>query len=67
MLSGATLGKGINRAIGTVLGGGLGCLAAILADKYGEIGGAIVVGISVMIIGNIQQYSLDLITIYNSG
>lgn len=67
MLSGATLSKGINRAIGTVLGGGLGCLAAILADKYGEISGAIVVGISVMIIGNIQQYSLDLITIYVSG
>ncbi|KAM3325942.1 aluminum-activated malate transporter 13 [Capsicum chacoense] len=49
--AGATLSKGINRAIGTILGGGLGCLAAILADKSGEIGGALVVGISVIIIG----------------
>ncbi|XP_015161434.1 aluminum-activated malate transporter 12-like, partial [Solanum tuberosum] len=48
--TGATLSKGINRAIGTVLGGGLGCLAAILADESGEIGGALVVGISVIII-----------------
>ncbi|KAJ8547516.1 hypothetical protein K7X08_011102 [Anisodus acutangulus] len=49
--AGATLSKGINRAIGTVLGGGLGCLAAILADNSGEIGGALVVGISVIVIG----------------
>jgi len=34
------------------LGGGLGCLAAILADESGEIGGALVVGISVIIIGS---------------
>lgn len=51
LLSGATLSKGINRAIGTVLGGGLGCMAAILADNSGEIGGALVVGISVIVIG----------------
>ncbi|XP_055811838.1 aluminum-activated malate transporter 13-like [Solanum dulcamara] len=54
---GATLSKGINRAIGTVLGGGLGCLAAILADESGEIGGALVVGISVIIIGVGATYS----------
>jgi len=34
------------------LGGGLGCLAAILAGESGEIGGALVVGISVIIIGS---------------
>ncbi|MCD9644745.1 hypothetical protein HAX54_033167 [Datura stramonium] len=55
--AGATLSKGINRAIGTVLGGGLGCLAAILADESGEIGGALVVGISVIIIGVGATYS----------
>ncbi|WMV47190.1 hypothetical protein MTR67_040575 [Solanum verrucosum] len=54
---GATLRKGINRAIGTLLGGGLGCLAAILADESGEIGGALVVGISVIIIGVGATYS----------
>ncbi|XP_016500224.1 aluminum-activated malate transporter 13-like [Nicotiana tabacum] len=55
--AGATLSKGINRAIGTVLGGGLGCVAAILADKSGEIGGALVVGFSVIVIGAGATYS----------
>ncbi|XP_016496645.1 aluminum-activated malate transporter 13-like [Nicotiana tabacum] len=55
--AGATLSKGINRAIGTVLGGGLGCMAAILADNSGEIGGALVVGISVIVIGAGATYS----------
>ena len=50
-MSGATLGKGLNRGIGTVLGGGLGCLAAILADEIGGIGNAVVVGISVFVFG----------------
>ncbi|XP_073142499.1 aluminum-activated malate transporter 2-like [Henckelia pumila] len=49
--TGATLGKGINRGIGTVLGGGLGCLAAILADSIGGIGNHITVGFSVFIFG----------------
>ncbi|XP_059274693.1 aluminum-activated malate transporter 13-like [Lycium ferocissimum] len=55
--AGATLSKGINRAIGTVLGGGLGCLAAILADNSGKIGGALVVGISVIVIGGGATYA----------
>lgn len=49
---GATLSKGINRAIGTILGGGLGCLAALLGDKFGRVGNAVVVATSVFVIGN---------------
>ncbi|XP_073049776.1 aluminum-activated malate transporter 12-like [Primulina eburnea] len=49
--TGATLGKGINRGIGTVLGGGLGCLAAILADEIGGIGNHVTVGLSIFIFG----------------
>ncbi|GMP99844.1 hypothetical protein CsSME_00047166 [Camellia sinensis var. sinensis] len=40
--AGATLGKGLNRGIGTVLGGGLGCLTAILGDAVGGTGNATV-------------------------
>ncbi|KAJ4843249.1 hypothetical protein Tsubulata_035366 [Turnera subulata] len=42
--AGATLGKGLNRGLGTILGGGLGCLAAILAQKIGGIGNPLIVG-----------------------
>ncbi|KAL6978512.1 hypothetical protein U1Q18_020180 [Sarracenia purpurea var. burkii] len=49
--AGATLGKGLNRGIGTILGGGLGCLAAILAGEVHGIGNAIVVGTSVFVFG----------------
>ncbi|CAI9785656.1 unnamed protein product [Fraxinus pennsylvanica] len=56
--AGATLSKGINRGIGTVTGGGLGCLAAILADKIGgRIGNAIVVASSVFIFGAAATYA----------
>ncbi|CAI9107905.1 OLC1v1007387C1 [Oldenlandia corymbosa var. corymbosa] len=55
--AGATLSKGINRAIGTILGGGLGCLAAILGDKFEGTGNAIIVGTSVFIIGAAATYS----------
>lgn len=51
MCAGATLSKGLNRAVGTILGGGLGCLAAILADEFGGIGNAVIVGTSVFIFG----------------
>lgn len=50
-MSGATLSKGINRGIGTVLGGGLGCLAAIFAQAVGGVGKAIIVAITVFIFG----------------
>lgn len=50
-MSGATLSKGLNRGVGTILGGGLGCLAAAFAQEVGGIGNGIIVGISVFIFG----------------
>uniref|UniRef100_A0A2N9GW61 Aluminum-activated malate transporter n=1 Tax=Fagus sylvatica TaxID=28930 RepID=A0A2N9GW61_FAGSY len=55
--AGATLSKGLNRAIGTVLGGGLGCLAAGLAEQVGGIGDIIIVGISVFIFAALATYT----------
>ncbi|XVE73159.1 hypothetical protein DITRI_Ditri11bG0094700 [Diplodiscus trichospermus] len=55
--AGATLSKGLNRGIGTILGGGLGCLAAAFAQAVGGIGRAIVVGIAVFIFGAAATYS----------
>ncbi|KAL7198807.1 hypothetical protein ACSBR2_021161 [Camellia fascicularis] len=55
--AGATLGKGLNRGIGTVLGGGLGCLTAILGDEVGGTGNATVVGISVFVFGAAATYT----------
>ncbi|OMP05032.1 Aluminum-activated malate transporter [Corchorus olitorius] len=55
--AGATLSKGLNRGIGTVLGGGLGCLAAAFAQAVGGIGRAIIVGISVFIFGAAATYT----------
>ncbi|RWR93736.1 Aluminum-activated malate transporter [Cinnamomum micranthum f. kanehirae] len=58
--AGATLSKGLNRGIGTILGGGLGCLAAllaqILAQKAGGTGRAIAISISVFIFGAAATY-----------
>ncbi|KAJ9547645.1 hypothetical protein OSB04_020188 [Centaurea solstitialis] len=54
--AGATLSKGLFRGIGTILGGGLGCLAAILADDFGKTGNTIVVGTSVFIFGGLATY-----------
>ncbi|XP_010255920.1 PREDICTED: aluminum-activated malate transporter 12-like [Nelumbo nucifera] len=55
--TGAMLSKGLNRGVGTILGGGFGCLAAILAHEVGGIGKAITVGISVFIFGAAATYS----------
>ncbi|KAF9619877.1 hypothetical protein IFM89_009659 [Coptis chinensis] len=55
--AGATLSKGLNRGIGTILGGGLGVLAATLADQIGGSGEAIAVGIFVFIFGAAASYS----------
>ncbi|KAG8477707.1 hypothetical protein CXB51_027709 [Gossypium anomalum] len=55
--AGATLSKGINRGIGTVLGGGRGCLAAIFAQAVGGVGKAIIVGVTVFIFGAAATYT----------
>ncbi|QHO25407.1 aluminum-activated malate transporter 14-like isoform X2 [Arachis hypogaea] len=47
--AGATLGKGLNRGMGTIVGGGLGCIAAILAQKLGGVGNSIIIGICIFI------------------
>lgn len=55
-LSGATLSKGINRGIGTILGGGMGCMVAVLAQEFGGGGDAIIVSTSIFIFGEIYVY-----------
>ncbi|XP_011026187.1 PREDICTED: aluminum-activated malate transporter 2-like [Populus euphratica] len=55
--AGATLGKGFYRGIGTVLGGGLGCIAAILGDQVGGIGNPFIVGVSLFIFGGAATYA----------
>ncbi|KAL0419914.1 UNVERIFIED_CONTAM: Aluminum-activated malate transporter 2 [Sesamum radiatum] len=54
--AGGTLGKGINRGIGTVLGGVLGCLAAILGDEIGGIGKPIIIAFSLFLFGTVATY-----------
>ncbi|KAL0459547.1 UNVERIFIED_CONTAM: Aluminum-activated malate transporter 12 [Sesamum latifolium] len=54
--AGGTLGKGINRGIGTVLGGVLGCLAAILGDEIGGIGNPIIIAFSLFLFGAAATY-----------
>ncbi|OIW06749.1 hypothetical protein TanjilG_11474 [Lupinus angustifolius] len=54
--AGATLGKGLNRGMGTILGAGLGCLAAVLAQNLGAVGNKVIIGASVFIFGTIGTY-----------
>ncbi|KAK7242983.1 hypothetical protein RIF29_37765 [Crotalaria pallida] len=54
--AGATLGKGFNRGLGTIVGGGLGCLAASFAQNIGGVGKSIMVAISVYICGSVGTY-----------
>ncbi|XP_030552802.1 aluminum-activated malate transporter 12-like [Rhodamnia argentea] len=55
--AGATLSKGLNRGLGTILGGGLGCIAAVLAQEIGGVGNAIVIGTAVFIFGAAATYA----------
>ncbi|KAJ4969363.1 hypothetical protein NE237_016064 [Protea cynaroides] len=55
--AGATLGKGLNRGIGTILGGGLGCGAAILAQNLGKVGQTSAIGTFVFIFGAAATYT----------
>ncbi|KAK6141421.1 hypothetical protein DH2020_024826 [Rehmannia glutinosa] len=52
----ATLGKGINRGIGTLIGGGLGCLAAVLGADIGGIGKPIIIASSLFLFGAAATY-----------
>ncbi|RDY13628.1 Aluminum-activated malate transporter 14, partial [Mucuna pruriens] len=56
--AGATLGKGFNRGLGTIVGGGLGCLAAVLAQTtgIGRVGNSIIIGASLFIFGSVATY-----------
>ncbi|KAI3506747.1 hypothetical protein L1887_21311 [Cichorium endivia] len=54
--AGATLSKGLLRGIGTLLGGGLACLASILARDLGKIGYSIFVGGLIFIFGTMATY-----------
>ncbi|TKY62460.1 Aluminum-activated malate transporter 14 [Spatholobus suberectus] len=56
--AGATLGKGFNRGLGTIIGGGLGCFAAFFAQSIGigRVGNSIIIGASVFIIGSVATY-----------
>ncbi|KAM5563763.1 aluminum-activated malate transporter 13-like [Rosa sericea] len=57
--AGATLSKGINRGLGTILGGALGCSAATLAQEATGMGEAstIIIGSSVFVIGAAGTYT----------
>ncbi|XP_062114543.1 aluminum-activated malate transporter 13-like [Humulus lupulus] len=55
--AGATLGKGLNRGLGTILGGGLGCLAASFAQQVHGTGNSIIVGTSVFVFGAAATYA----------
>ncbi|GAB2248059.1 hypothetical protein Droror1_Dr00007941 [Drosera rotundifolia] len=54
--SGATLSKGLNRGIETVLGGGLGCLLVVLANAVGGVGTGIIIMTSVFLCGNRSSF-----------
>lgn len=58
MSPGATLGKGLNRGMGTILGGGLGCLVAVSAQLVGGVGNSVIIGASVSIFGTSSLFNL---------
>ncbi|GER36511.1 aluminum-activated malate transporter 1 [Striga asiatica] len=53
---GATLGKGVNRGIATLLGGGLGVVAHRLASFAGEKPESIILGLSVFLIASMTTF-----------
>lgn len=46
------MSKGLNRGMGTIAGGGLGCLAALSAREIGHVTRAIALSMSVFVVGN---------------
>ncbi|RWR94750.1 aluminum-activated malate transporter 12-like protein [Cinnamomum micranthum f. kanehirae] len=55
--AGGTISKCLNRGMGTILGGGLGCLAALSAHEASSVGRAIAISICVFIFGAAATYS----------
>nr|XP_029154677.1 aluminum-activated malate transporter 2 [Arachis hypogaea] len=53
---GATLGKGINRGLGTILGGAMGVLTAIFAQTIGGIANSIIIAILIFVSGSVATY-----------
>ncbi|MED6150136.1 hypothetical protein PIB30_069431 [Stylosanthes scabra] len=53
---GATLGKGINRGLGTTLGGALGCLTAFFAQNIGGLANSVIIAIVIFVSGSIATY-----------
>ncbi|GJV88074.1 aluminum-activated malate transporter [Tanacetum coccineum] len=61
--AGATLSKGLLRGIGTILGGGLGCLAKFLANDMGKTGNTVFIGTLIFMIGAMATYCRFIPTI----
>lgn len=55
---GATLCKGLNRGIGTLLAGSLAFLMEYIAQKYGRIFRAAFIGVAVFAIGESMHASI---------
>lgn len=53
-MTGATLCKGLNRGLGTVLAGSLAFLIEYMAEKTGHVFRAVFIGVAVFVIGEFQ-------------
>ncbi|KAL1805401.1 hypothetical protein ACET3Z_028469 [Daucus carota] len=54
--AGATLYKGLNRGLGTLVAGSLAFLMEFIATEYGKIFGAIFISVAVFVIGSAATY-----------
>ncbi|PWA49230.1 Aluminum-activated malate transporter [Artemisia annua] len=61
--AGATLSKGLLRGIGTILGGGLGCLVKVLANNMGKTGNTVFIGTLIFMISAMATYCRFIPTI----
>ncbi|CAN6486352.1 unnamed protein product [Victoria cruziana] len=56
LFQGATLSKGLNRGLGTLLAGSLAFFVEFMAEKSGKVGHAIFIGITVFLVGAASTY-----------